>query len=79
MTLCEKGVATALEVLKDTEASFWDKAEAEAYLRSEMIRPVLWKAGKPLFWEVVRVDGFTATDSPERVFGEWLMNALAEA
>lgn len=40
--MCPKAEAFALSILRDAEASFWDKAEAESYLESEAIRPVLW-------------------------------------
>ena len=79
MVLCEKAVAAALAVLKDAEASFWDKAEAESYLRSEMIRPTVWIAGKAVSWRVYRPEGCWMTNDPERVFAQWLAAALAEA
>ena len=77
MALCEKGIKAALNTLKDTEASFWDKAEAESYLRNEMIHPVMWKAGKAIFWEIRHVHSVMVTSNPERAFNEWLNSVLA--
>ena len=77
--MCKKAIATALSILKDAEASFWDKAEAESYLRSEMIRPVVWKAEKAIWWRFESLAGITWTDKPEKAFAEWLADALAEA
>ena len=77
--MCPKAEAFALSILRDAEASFWDKAEAESYLRSEAIRPVVWKAGKAIWWRVEWSKGVTWTDKPEKAFAEWLADALAEA
>lgn len=77
--MCPKAEAFALSILRDAEASFWDKAEAESYLRSEAIRPVVWKAGKAIWWRVECSKGVTWTDKPEKAFAEWLADALAEA
>ena len=77
MALCEKGIKAALNTLKDTEASFWNKAEAESYLRNEMIHPVMWKAGKAIFWEIRYVHSHMITSEPERAFNEWLNSVLA--
>ena len=77
--MCEKAIAIALSILKDAEAPFWDKAEAESYLRSEMVRPVIWKAGKAILWRVESLESITVTDKPEKAFAAWLEDALAEA
>ena len=77
--MCQKAKAVALSILKDAEASFWDKAEAESYLESEAIRPVVWKAGKAILWRVECSHGCTWTENPTRVFRAWLREALAEA
>ena len=77
--MCPKAEAFALSILRDAEASFWDKAEAESYLRSEAIRPIVWKAGKAILWEVRGGEWVTVTSKPEKVFCEWLAEALAEA
>ena len=68
-----------MSILRDADAPYWDKAEAESFLRSEMIRPTFWIAGKVVGWRVSFVDGFAMTREPERVFAEWLRSALAEA
>ena len=77
--MCPKAEAFALSILRDAEASFWDKAEAESYLRSEAIRPVIWKAGKAILWRVECSRGVTITAKPEKAFLEWLRDALAGA
>ena len=77
--MCPKAEAFALAILRDADAPYWDRAEAESYLRSEAIRPVVWKAGKACWWRVECSKGVTWTDKPERVFAEWLADALAEA
>ena len=77
--MCPKAEAFALSILRDAEASFWDKAEAESYLRSEAIRPVIWKAGKAVLWRVECSRGVTITVKPEKAFREWLRDALAGA
>lgn len=79
MRLCEKGIAKALSILRDADAPYWDKAEAESFLRSEMVLPTLSVKGKVIGWTVEYVNGFTLTNAPERVFTEWLHTALAEA
>lgn len=78
MRLCEKAKATALSILRDAEAPYWDKAEAESYLRSETIRPFVWKANKVVLWEVGG-SWVTLTKNPNKVFRDWLNEALAEA
>ena len=77
--MCPKAEAFAVSILRDTEASFWDKAEAESYLRNEAIRPVLWKAGKAILWRVECSRGVTITAKPETAFREWLREVLAGA
>ena len=77
--MCPKAEAFALSILRDAEASYWDKAEAESYLRSEAITPVLWKAGKAILWRVMGTRGATITATPERAYREWLREALAGA
>ena len=77
--MCPKAEAFALSILRDAEAPFWDKAEAESYLESESIRPVLWRAGKAILWRVECSRGYTITDNPSKVFCDWLQEALTEA
>lgn len=77
--MCEKAKRTALKILKDELAPYWDKAEAESYLKSEAIRPFFWVNGKALAWRVETDNGVTYTEKPTQVFGEWLREALAEA
>ena len=77
--MCPKAKAVALSILKDAEASFWDKAEARSYLESEAIRPVMWIAGKAIFWRVECADAVVSTADPVKVFSTWLREALAEA
>lgn len=77
--MCPKAEAFALSILRDAEASFWDKAEAESYLESEAIRPIMWKAGKAILWRVGCSRGITVTEKPAKVFCDWLREALAEA
>ena len=77
--MCPKAEAFALSILRDAEASFWDKAEAESYLESEAIVPVVWKAGKAILWRVESSRGCTITENPTKVFYDWLCEALAMA
>ena len=77
--MCPKAKAICLSVLRDAEASFWDKAEAESYLESEAIVPIGWQRGKAFVWRVECGDETTTTDNPTRVFYEWLCEALKEA
>ena len=77
--MCPKAEAFALSILRDAEASFWDKAEAESYLESETIVPVVWKAGKAIWWRVETSRGCTWTGNPSKVFCDWLREALAIA
>ena len=74
--MCPKAEAFALSILRDAEASFWDKAEAESYLKSEAIRPVVWKAGKAVLWRVECSRGVTITTDPVKTFCDWLCEAL---
>ena len=76
--MCPKAKATCLSILKDADASFWDKAEAESYLEGEAIVPIGWQRGKAFVWRVECGDATTTTDNPIRVFCEWLLEALAE-
>ena len=77
--MCPKAEAFALSILRDAEASFWDKAEAESYLEGEAIRPVVWIAGKAVFWQVECGETVVHTADPQKVFCGWLAQALAEA
>ena len=77
--MCPKAKAFALSILRDAEAPFWDKAEAESYLRDEAIRPVIWKAGKAILWRVECGEWTTVTENPTKVFGDWLREALTIA
>lgn len=77
--MCPKAKAYALSILRDAEASFWDKAEAESYLRSEVVVPVVWKAGKAVLWRLCDGESVTVTSKPEKAYCEWLAEALASA
>ena len=77
--MCQKAVANALSILKDAEASFWDKAEAESYLEGEAIRPVIWQNGKAVLWRVECGEWTSITKNPTKVFCDWLHEALTEA
>lgn len=77
--MCPKAKAIALSILKDADAPFWDKAEAESYLRSEAIQPIVWRAEKAAYWWVECGDTFVHTANPDKVFRDWLRDATAEA
>ena len=77
--MCPKAKAFALSILRDAEASFWDKAEAESYLEGEAIRPVIWQNGKAVLWRVECGEWTSITANPTKVFCDWLREALTEA
>lgn len=63
--LCEKAKAVALAILRDADAPYWDKAEAESYLRNELVRPLVWSPKKVYVWSMT-----------ERDFKVWLKTAV---
>lgn len=77
--MCPKAKAACLAVLRDAEASFWDREEAKAYLEAEAIVPVLWVSGKGTIWQVECGDAVWITCNPTRVFCNWLREVLAGA
>ena len=78
--MCPKAKAACLAILRDAEASFWDREEAKAYLESEAIVPIGWQRGKAFLWRVECGDSTTyTTTDPMRVYCDWLREALAGA
>ena len=77
--MCPKAKAACLAVLRDAEASFWDREEGKAYLEGEAVVPMGWRGGKAILWRVECGDVTVTTTDPMRAYLEWLRGVLAGA